>query len=349
MLPKFRHTLLKVRGILPWYKPAEQSRQAAHDESLTSVVNAPNSRDRPLSEPIADDGALPRSSLDIELIAQQLAISDVDVFPPCPAVDNKLIEPLVPPPDVNTTTPSTALDNDQLTELLLQPPDADFTPLSYPLQQEYSQGPFIHTENAQTISTSKNCDHYKAEREDWFHTELDNEQANWEAARRIQEEFDREHIELSSQMARLRAQLQVLFECPICFEIHPEDYVANINTCQHKICRKCIKGFVISKLEERRYPIVCPICQIAKVEDPGGTKTPSPSFCSLLFFIIQCLFSGTYLYYSFSPERRSQAEHDFFAVLTSDLAALLGLTEAQYSTWTELEISQFSTILHCPK
>ena len=218
-----------------------------------------------------------------------------------PTMDNELIEPLLPPPDVNITTPSTALDNDKPTEPLPQSLDVDSTFLSYQFPQGYFQGPYIHPANAQTISTSENCVHHK-DKADRLHTELDTEKTNLEAARRIQEEFDREHIELSSQMARLRAEHQLL-ECPICFEIPHEDAVAKINACQHKICRKCMKGFVISKLEERRYPIVCPICQTVKVEDPGGTRTLSPYFCSLLFSKIQCLFSGTLCIIRFHPER----------------------------------------------
>ena len=39
----------------------------------------------------------------------------------------------------------------------------------------------------------------------------------------------------------------------------------------------------------------------------------------------------------------------FLAVITDDLVEQLGLTEAQYSIWTELGLSQFSIILDCPK
>ena len=38
-----------------------------------------------------------------------------------------------------------------------------------------------------------------------------------------------------------------------------------------------------------------------------------------------------------------------FAVITRDLVEQLGLTEAQYALWIELELSQFSIVLNCPK
>lgn len=132
--------------------------------------------------------------------------------------------------------------------------------------------------NRQSFSGSK-TDHDEAGLGDWQRTELGREQSDWEVARRAQEELDREHIELISQMDRLKGMAQVLFECPICFETHPEDFVAQIDACRHKLCRNCMKRFMTSKLEEHRYPILCPICQTTEnVKDPGGTRALSSLF-----------------------------------------------------------------------
>ncbi|KAF8479399.1 hypothetical protein JB92DRAFT_3044501 [Gautieria morchelliformis] len=132
------------------------------------------------------------------------------------------------------------------------------------------------------------------------------EEADWEVAWRAQEEFDREYNALSSETARLRDSAQVLLECPICFQTYHENFVAQIDSCRHKLCSGCMTQFVTTKLEEHRYPIICPICQARQdVKDPG--------------------------------------------VITRELVDQLGLTEAQYSMWTELELSQFSITLDCPK
>ena len=143
-----------------------------------------------------------------------------------------------------------------------------------------------HIDNGSNSNKNKGRhDHDEATLENRVDTEPDEEQASWDAARRVQEELDREHIELSSQMARLKDMAQVLFECPVCFETHPEDFVAQIDACRHKLCRRCMRGFVTSKLEEHRYPILCPICQTKEnVKDAGGTRI-------LLLFLFRPFFS----------------------------------------------------------
>ncbi|KAF8589360.1 hypothetical protein K439DRAFT_1628795 [Ramaria rubella] len=95
-------------------------------------------------------------------------------------------------------------------------------------------------------------------------------QASWEAARRMQNELDREDSELCSQIAHLKQAAQVLFTCGICFETYPEDSVARVDGCEHELCRQCMTSFVISKLEDHRYPILCPICHAqSNQRDPG--------------------------------------------------------------------------------
>ncbi|GJJ08137.1 hypothetical protein Clacol_002345 [Clathrus columnatus] len=45
-------------------------------------------------------------------------------------------------------------------------------------------------------------------------------------------------------------QLQGTFECSICFERHPYDWVALVEACGHEMCRGCAKGYLDVKLEE---------------------------------------------------------------------------------------------------
>ncbi|GJJ08134.1 hypothetical protein Clacol_002342 [Clathrus columnatus] len=90
-------------------------------------------------------------------------------------------------------------------------------------------------------------------------------------ALRMQEEFNREDTEIRNQAMMLIGQaVQGTFECSICFERHPYDWVALVEACGHEMCRGCAKGYLDVKLEEGRYPIMCPMCQASKsVGEPG--------------------------------------------------------------------------------
>ncbi|KAF7969295.1 hypothetical protein HWV62_27771 [Athelia sp. TMB] len=62
---------------------------------------------------------------------------------------------------------------------------------------------------------------------------------------------------------------QRMFTCGVCFEKQPEDFIARIDTCNHQFCRDCIQGHVNSKLQERRFPVMCPSCMMSKSGEPG--------------------------------------------------------------------------------
>jgi hypothetical protein len=52
---------------------------------------------------------------------------------------------------------------------------------------------------------------------------------------------------------------------------HPEDHIIPLDPCGHKFCRDCIKNHIGAKLEEHRYPILCPVCTAEGDNgDPGG-------------------------------------------------------------------------------
>lgn len=65
---------------------------------------------------------------------------------------------------------------------------------------------------------------------------------------------------------------QEIFECIICMEKMPLDDVANVDLCGHKLCRDCMKSYVSSKIEERKYPIMCPVCSAQNTADMVGSK-----------------------------------------------------------------------------
>jgi hypothetical protein len=92
-----------------------------------------------------------------------------------------------------------------------------------------------------------------------------------------QREFEAEDALLVAERAALQKEVQAVFECGVCFDKYPEDYVARIPDCTHGFCRDCMKGYVVSKLQDKLYPIFCPICVTdnARVE-PGGKSVVLP-------------------------------------------------------------------------
>ncbi|KAJ7625517.1 hypothetical protein FB45DRAFT_921644 [Roridomyces roridus] len=75
-----------------------------------------------------------------------------------------------------------------------------------------------------------------------------------------QREFEEEDARLIAERTGLQMQVQATFECGVCFDKYPEDYIARIVGCKHDFCRDCLRTYVISKLETKRYPIHCPSC-----------------------------------------------------------------------------------------
>ncbi|KAI0250871.1 hypothetical protein BJV78DRAFT_525602 [Lactifluus subvellereus] len=127
-------------------------------------------------------------------------------------------------------------------------------------------------------------------------------------ALRLQNEFDAEDRVLTAQRTELAKSTQRLFECGICMEDTPEDSIARPDPCGHPFCRDCLRGHVSARLEEHRFPILCPTCTAStgKGKDTTGE--------------------------------------------VSQYTALnLGLTDQQYSIWTEMEMTAFSVLLSCRK
>jgi len=93
-------------------------------------------------------------------------------------------------------------------------------------------------------------------------------------ATRLQNEFDKEDRALSAQRAVLAKSTQRLFECGICMEEMPDDSIARPDPCGHAFCRECLRGHVTARLNEHRFPILCPTCTAGKgkgKEAAGGT------------------------------------------------------------------------------
>ncbi|KAI0326656.1 hypothetical protein GY45DRAFT_1328612 [Cubamyces sp. BRFM 1775] len=85
-------------------------------------------------------------------------------------------------------------------------------------------------------------------------------------ALQLQLAFNEENEQLEAQMQELQRIQPKFFDCKICFEQHQEDDVAIVHPCEHAYCRSCLLGYAALKIEEHRYPILCPMC----TADPQG-------------------------------------------------------------------------------
>jgi len=66
-----------------------------------------------------------------------------------------------------------------------------------------------------------------------------------------------------------REQIQYLFKCGVCMDEKPMDDVTPLHPCGHQFCRDCVKNYVGAKLDDRSFPILCPICMT-----DGGRASP---------------------------------------------------------------------------
>jgi hypothetical protein len=60
-----------------------------------------------------------------------------------------------------------------------------------------------------------------------------------------------------------------VFECCICMDEMPVYSIARIDSCGHIFCRECLRGHVVARLEERKFPILCPTCTVDKRKRKG--------------------------------------------------------------------------------
>ncbi|KAH9853651.1 hypothetical protein C2E23DRAFT_884804 [Lenzites betulinus] len=83
--------------------------------------------------------------------------------------------------------------------------------------------------------------------------------------------YDEENRMLEDQFRQLQAEQPQFFECGICFEQIQEDYIARVHPCKHAFCRDCLTGWAGSKIDEHRYPVLCPVCVAdrSRKEAPG--------------------------------------------------------------------------------
>ncbi|KAI0644846.1 hypothetical protein C8Q79DRAFT_968077 [Trametes meyenii] len=87
----------------------------------------------------------------------------------------------------------------------------------------------------------------------------------------LQREFDKENLLLEAQLAYLQHTQPKSFSCGICFDEYQEDHAVRVSPCGHAYCRECLTGYAASKIEDHRYPILCPQCAA------DGNREDAPS------------------------------------------------------------------------
>ncbi|KAF8838971.1 hypothetical protein BDN67DRAFT_970780 [Paxillus ammoniavirescens] len=92
-----------------------------------------------------------------------------------------------------------------------------------------------------------------------------------EFARRLQATFDAEDIERQYQTDQLLRTAQRRYHCGICLDDFPEDDAVRIDSCGHDLCRDCARGHVCAKIDERRFPVLCPVCMADHTNPNPGT------------------------------------------------------------------------------
>jgi hypothetical protein len=82
---------------------------------------------------------------------------------------------------------------------------------------------------------------------------------------------------LLAQRAQLAAatQQRPAFDCGVCMDTFLEESIARIEPCGHPFCRDCIRRFVASQMESRRFPVLCPTC----MAEPGNKSRAIGSMC----------------------------------------------------------------------
>jgi hypothetical protein len=76
-----------------------------------------------------------------------------------------------------------------------------------------------------------------------------------------------------------RENTQRMVECGICMERHPEGQIIPLAPCRHVFCRQCMGSHVGARLQQRSFPVSCPVCMAERRKrNPGSTWTPYVAF-----------------------------------------------------------------------
>jgi len=98
-----------------------------------------------------------------------------------------------------------------------------------------------------------------------------------------------------------------VFDCGICLDTFPEESITRLNPCDHAFCRECIHRLIVSQIESRSSPGLCPTC----TAEPENNRPES------------------------------------IGKVTRNLVLEIGITQKQYDIWAEMEMAEFFILLQC--
>ena len=104
--------------------------------------------------------------------------------------------------------------------------------------------------------------------------------ASAEYAAILQSRFDEEDRMLAAERAQLAAAAQLVFDCGVCMNMVPEESIARIDSCGHSFCRDCIRSLVVSHIESRRFPVLCPTCKMERTTGAQETGSKPNRVCA---------------------------------------------------------------------
>jgi len=115
-------------------------------------------------------------------------------------------------------------------------------------------------------------------------------------------------------------------DCLICTEPLTREETVSVEGCGHTTCKDCLRQHITSRLGERVWPILCPICVAER-----GSQRKAQGMVAHSTHVVQ----GHILKY--------------FTVITRLLVDELALPPLVLSQWTDFELSQFVVPVACPK
>jgi len=80
-----------------------------------------------------------------------------------------------------------------------------------------------------------------------------------------------------------RVEEREMIACQICLDEEPMDESVVIQSCGHSFGRECMRSYILSRLDERRFPIPCPCCSAADEagSNPGLVTSGVATQCNL--------------------------------------------------------------------
>ena len=188
-------------------------------------------------------------------------------------------------------------------------PDAEWPPL--PSRKQEQPGENFSTPRSRSVSPSRVSTPPVLDEDLLALTEL-------------QQKFDDEDSRLRAEREALTTIQPSIFTCAVCTDEYPEDFIARVPGCDHGFCRECLKTYTVSKLEDHRFPILCPSC----VADNTG-KEPGSKSCV--------------------PVVDAELKTYPFEAITGSLILDIGISQHYFQIFEELQLSCFSILLHCRK